>query len=183
MIFPAIARQGGTVRPVVAIVLALIGLGPTLLLVYRAGDLIERSYATLADARLAGEVDRGWLPDYLPSSSRNIRLINRVEHARTWCAFDFLPSESDAFRQRLAVARSLPALTLRMQGPGTRWWPEVLQGEVDVAGISKAGYTQAIDIEPAGIPAFPNERYVYLFVIDWSAGHAYFYQTIGRGGG
>src|SRR5579871_3032173 len=115
MKFPGAARQGSAVRTAVAIVLALIALGPALVLEYRAGDLIERSYATLADAKVAGEVDRGWLPDYLPSSSRNIRLINRVEHARTWCAFDFLPSDSDAFRRHLAVAEPLPASTRRIQ--------------------------------------------------------------------
>ena len=42
-------------------------------------DIVTSRYATLAEARADHLFERGWLPDVLPPSARNIRTTNNVD--------------------------------------------------------------------------------------------------------
>jgi hypothetical protein len=74
-------------------------------------------YASMNDAIKAGEVDRGWIPDYLPASSHTIRVIRDPASARTWCAFEFSPTDSQGFRRNLTNVSTLPELLKRSWCP------------------------------------------------------------------
>src|ERR1700737_4735282 len=47
------------------------------------GDRHEYSYATVGEAIKAGEITRGWIPDYLPASSRAIHIAYDPSSPRT----------------------------------------------------------------------------------------------------
>jgi hypothetical protein len=54
------------------------------------------------------------------------------------------------------------------------WWPAVLKGNLDVEKIHKAGF-QLFVVER---PANPSvDMGIYLFALDWSKGHGFFYWT------
>lgn len=42
-------------------------------------ETLEANYATLAEARAAGAVARGWVPDWLPPSATNIREVHNLD--------------------------------------------------------------------------------------------------------
>jgi len=54
-------------------------IGITLFLVAGGNKPRESSYHTLADARKDGAIDRGWIPNYSPQTSRDIHEIHRIE--------------------------------------------------------------------------------------------------------
>ena len=90
------------------IAILLAGAYACLLLVYRA-DLVTRNYQTLDDARDDQLFERGWLPDILPPSARNIRTTNDVDINTSAGEFRFSAADYQAFASRLRPYASPPS--------------------------------------------------------------------------
>ena len=138
------------------------------------GDRREYFYQTLADADKAGEITRGWIPDDLmPSSSRAVHLVEELSPSREWCAFEFLPADSEKLLQNLKSVDALPSPVNHIRSPHVSWWPSVLEGNLGVEEIHKAGFQLYIVERPAN----SAQMGIYLFALDSSKGHAFFYWT------
>jgi hypothetical protein len=138
------------------------------------GDRNEYSYQTLADADKAGEITRGWIPDDLiPSNSRAIRLVEELSPSREWCAFEFLPADSQNLKRNLKRVDTLPPSVRRVRSPGVSWWPAVLQGNLDAEKIQKDGFELYVVERPAN----SVNMGIYLFALDSSKGRGFFYWT------
>jgi hypothetical protein len=138
------------------------------------GDRNEYSYQTLADADKAGEIARGWIPDDLmPSSSRAIRLVEELSPSREWCAFEFLPADSQNLKKNLKSVDTLPPSVRRVRSPGVSWWPAVLKGNLDVERIHKEGFELYVVERPAN----SVNTGIYLFALDRSKGRGFFHWT------
>jgi hypothetical protein len=131
--------------------------------------------ATLGDAVKAGEIDRGWIPDYLPASSHSIHLSYSAASPRTWCAFEFSPGDARDFRARLTSVGVLTPRLRHVDGPGAAWWPDFLTGDLDLAKIQANGFGGYV-VEERGVQ---NGTDLVLFVIDWGKGKAFFHRTAG----
>jgi hypothetical protein len=71
-------------------------------------DRVNRSYATLSDARNDRLFERGWLPDILPASAREIRVISNIDTNRSEGEFSFDPADFTSFAAQLqSVDQSL----------------------------------------------------------------------------
>src|SRR6202040_4190497 len=103
-------------------------------------DRQQSAYASLDDAIKAGEIARGWIPDYLPRSSRAIRISYDPSSPRTWCAFEFSPADSQSFKKNLTSVNALPERLKHLDDPGLSWWPRFLKGDIDVAKFHGAGF-------------------------------------------
>lgn len=90
-------------------------------LLHACGDRQESSYATLADAAKAGGISRGWIPDYLPTSSHAIHIIYDPSSPRTWCVFEFSPADSQSLKKNLTSVDALPQRLKRVDSPGASW--------------------------------------------------------------
>ncbi len=138
-------------------------------------DRQESSYASLNDAINAGEVTRGWIPDYLPRSSHAIRIIYDPSSPRTWCAFEFFPADSGDLKRNLTSVNALPERVKHVDDPGLSWWPRILKGDIDVARFHRDGF----DAYVAEEPDIQSSNDVVLFAIDWAKGRGFFYRTPG----
>jgi hypothetical protein len=87
----------------------------TALLLGGCSDVVITNYYTLAEAREARRFDRGWLPDILPESSRDIRTSNDLDLNRSEGEFFFDPSDFSAFTARLSRATA-PNSTRKSDG-------------------------------------------------------------------
>jgi hypothetical protein len=145
------------------------------------GDkLPESSYDSIASAKNAGAIDRGWIPDYLPASSYDIHEIHRLSSPTGWCSFKFAPIGVERFRNTLQASGSRTLTVSRIESPDTTWWPALLEDGVDFKKLQAAGY-ELYEIETPDRTAM-NRTFVYLFAVDWSKRQAFFYQTTrGRG--
>ena len=83
-------------RPAVALLALLAALAAGLWALFDATDMtVDRTYATLADARAnGGAVAHGWLPDLLLASSYDIRTINDLDHGGSQGHFCFNPEDA-----------------------------------------------------------------------------------------
>jgi hypothetical protein len=134
------------------------------------GERFESLYPSLADAEKDGAVIRGWIPDFLPESSRAIHELHRISGGKTWCAFEFVPGDSGRLRKNVKNVDVLPASVRRILDPGVSWWPTVLVGNLDVEEIHRLG------IEPCMVVT-PGKTEVLLFMVDWPKGRGFFYRA------
>jgi hypothetical protein len=146
------------------------GLVSTLL---ACGDNFESLYPTLTDADKAGAIARGWIPDYLPESSRDIHEFHHNSLSTEWCAFDFLPADSQRLRKTLKTIDVLPSSLARVPSPGMGWWPGVLTGKLDPRKVQAEGFHLYVIEEPATAVS----TRITLFAIDWQNGRVFFYGT------
>jgi hypothetical protein len=154
--------------------LAALCLCPTSVLLGCSGNRRESFYPSLADADKDGAITRGWVPDdILPASSRTIHVVGELSPSKEWCAFEFLPTDSQRVLKNLKSVDALPPPVKHIRSPHVSWWPSVLEGNLDAEKIHKAGF-QLFVVER---PANSVDMGIYLFALDWSKGHGFFYWT------
>jgi hypothetical protein len=142
-------------------------------------DRHESFYASLADADKDGAITRGWIPTFLPQSSRAIHELHDLSPSREWCAFEFRPSDSQSLRKNIKSVDALTPSVRRVPPPGVSWWPAVLKGnDLDLRQIHEAGF----DVYELVIQATTDSKAVQLFAIDWSKGRGFFYEVPAYGG-
>lgn len=138
-------------------------------------ELHQSFYPTLANAINSGEITRGWLPDFMPATTRDIHIAYDPSSPMTWCAFKFSPDDSQLLRTHLASSKSLSSSVRNIQSSGWQWWPDFLKGNLDRAAIQNRGFT-VYEVTEQDKSAFARE---ILFVINWQTGYGYFYRTAG----
>jgi hypothetical protein len=139
-----------------------------------SSDRRESFYPSLADADKDGAITRGWVPgDILPASSRTIHVVGELSPSKEWCTFEFLPIDSQSLLKNLKTADALPPPVKHIRSPHVSWWPSVLEGDLDAEKIHKAGF-QLFVVER---PAIAVDMGIYVFALDWSKGHGFFYWT------
>ncbi|HVA18526.1 MAG TPA: hypothetical protein VMV59_12530 [Candidatus Dormibacteraeota bacterium] len=153
------------------LLVVVLSLGFTCILVACSGDRRESFYPSLADADKDGAITRGWIPDFLPGSSRTIHEVHEISPSTEWCAFEFLPTDSQGLRKALTSADATGPRVRRVRNPGVLWWPAVLNGNLDVEKIHKAGF----ELYVVERPETSVTTSVLLFAIDWQEGHGFFY--------
>ena len=124
------------------------------------------SFATLAEAREAGAIANGWVPEGLPSSSHDIRVAQLPGTAKHWGIINFPRADEEALRALLQPSE-LPLTGERCEMPGRiEWWPVLLRGELDGERLASTGLR--------GYRTRAGDR---LFAVNWSQGRAYYWGT------
>ena len=136
----------------------------------------ESFYSSLFEATNSGEITRGWIPGFLPGSSRAIHIIYDPSSPRTWCAFEFSPDDSQRFRDNLTSVDALPPRVRRVGNPGVSWWPDFMKGDLDVGRLHGQGFILYVVVEPD----VGSSTRLVLFAIDWATGRGFFYRTPGQ---
>jgi hypothetical protein len=135
-------------------------------------DSFESFYPSLAEAKKDGAIARGWIPDeFMPPSSRAIHEIHDLSPSTEWCAFQFLPTDSEHLLRNLKSVDLRPPTLRQVPRPGVSWWPSVLMGNLDVEKIHNAG----LNLYVVERPATSVTTSVWLFAVDWSKGQGFFY--------
>jgi len=137
-----------------------------------SGERHESFYASLADVRKAEPSAQSWIPDdILPASTRTIHVVGELSPSKEWCAFEFLPTDSQNLLKNLKSLDALPPRVNYVQSPRVSWWPSVLEGNLDAEKIHNAGF-QLFVVER---PANSVDMGIYLFALDSSKGRGFFY--------
>ena len=131
-------------------------------------DVVTASYATLAEARKAGAIERGWIPAGLPDGSHGLREAHDLDSNRRWGLFSFSAADRDDLQALLRPEEtSLDGVTCDIPGR-IEWWPVILRGDLDEARI-----------RATGLKAHRAARGDLIFVVQWSQGRAYYFQEAG----
>jgi hypothetical protein len=122
------------------------------------------SFATLAEARQAGAIAQGWIPEGLPPGSHDLREAHLPGTARRWGIVNFPESEADALRALLDTGEiSLDGR--RCDAPARiEWWPIVLRGDLNGERIAATG-----------IRSYRSKDGQLIFAVNWTQGRAYYW--------
>jgi hypothetical protein len=135
-------------------------------------DRFESFYPTLEEASKDGAITRGWIPDeFLPPSSRSIHEIHDLSPSTEWCAFEFVPTDSQYLLKNLKPIDLPPPSLRQVPSPGVLWWPSVFEGNLDSKKIHNAG----LDLYVVERPATSVTTTAWLFAVDRSKGQGFFY--------
>lgn len=135
-----------------------------LLVLGACGDLRVKAgiYASIDEARHAGAISSGWVPEGLPSSAGDLR-EGHLPDGRHWGAFSF--PGADAAPVRALLGSEITTGTLSCEPPGRlEFWPRVLRSPVDVAGVRATGFR---------VYAGRDSR---TYAINWGQGRAYYWR-------
>ena len=126
------------------------------------------TFATLADARAAGAISNGWIPEGLPSQSHDLREAHVPDSSKRWGLFEYPPSEEETLRalinpEELSLGGQHCDIPARIE-----WWPLVLRGDLDGERVAATG-----------LHAYRSRSGDLLFAINWRQGRAYFWSIGG----
>lgn len=126
-------------------------------------EVVTNTYATHAEARQAGAVERGWMPRGLPAGAFELREAHDPDTNRRWGLFSFQPGDTDALRALLGAPVRLGG---QKCDPPRRieWWPVLLRGRLDDAQLAATGL-QGYRLAPEGL----------AFAVNWSQRRAYYW--------
>ena len=131
-------------------------------------DVQTDSFATMAEARQRGAVDRGWVPAFLPEHAYEIRAAYDTGGLRRWGIVNFRSEDAESVR-RLLVPEEVSLDGWRMDIPARiEWWPIVLRNELDAGALTATG-----------LRAYRNSTGDYVFVVNWKQGRAYYWWVKG----
>lgn len=130
-----------------------------------AGPSVQTAtYATFAEARTAGAIEKGRVPAILPEGAYELRAAYAMNGPERWGLFNFRPADADALRAILQPDEISFAGT-EMEIPGRiEWWPVILRGKLD-----------AERIQTTGLRAYPARSGGLVFAVNWSQGRAYYW--------
>jgi hypothetical protein len=100
------------------------------------GEQIETSYGSMAEARRANAVTRGWIPPFLPASSSAIHEVHDLDTNEVWGTFRF-PWSDAGFTSTLpgwSLRERVPQLVIRAPR-NVSWWPEPLTGSLTASEL------------------------------------------------
>jgi hypothetical protein len=122
------------------------------------------SFATLAEARQAGAIANGWIPEGLPPGSHDIREAHVPGTRERWGIIDF-PQSEEASLRALLQPDEISLSGQRCEIPGRiEWWPLMLRGALDGERLAATG-----------LRAYRAKENGLMFVVNWSQGRAYFW--------
>jgi hypothetical protein len=136
-----------------------------LLVLVGCGDLRVKIgiYANLDEARKAGALAAGWVPEGLPSGASDLR-EGHLPNGRHWGAFTFPGAEDGPVRALLGT--EITTGTLSCEPPGRlEFWPRVLHGAVDVERVRATGFK-----------LYNGGRDARTYAINWGQGRAYYWR-------
>jgi len=109
-------------------------------MVLKCSERSESHYSNLDDAKLRGDLDKGWIPAVLPNNAEHIREIHDIDTNETWGVFQVrsngikFPNHCMAGTERLTIF-----------SPRVSWWPEYLTGEVRPEKLSAEREVKVVD--------------------------------------
>jgi hypothetical protein len=118
-------------------------------------------YANVDEARKAGAIASGWVPDALPPTTSDLR-EGHLPDGRHWGAFSF--PAADAAPVRALLGSEITAGTLACEPPGRlEFWPRVLLTPIEVERVRSTGFRL---YQGGG----------RTYAVNWGQGRAYYWK-------
>ena len=119
-------------------------------------------YNTVDEARRAGALASGWIPEGVPPGAGDLR-EGHMPDGRHWGVFAFKPAEEPAVRA--LVGSEIGSGTLSCEPPRRlEWWPRLLLSPVDVEKVRSTGFR------------LYNATGGRTYAINWGQGRAYYWK-------
>lgn len=117
----------------------------------------ESSYPSLKAAVDDGAVVRGWIPEWLPASTFDIREIHDLDSNHVSIMFKFDRTDRSWVNGHAAAMTNAEVKGVQVPGIAGEWWPETMPVGADWYGCGS------------------NADHATAMVVDWRTGTAYYW--------
>ena len=115
------------------------------------------------DARAAGAVAAGWLPEGTPASATELR-IGYLPDGRHWGVFAYVAADEPAVRA--LIGDEITSGTLECQPPGRlEFWPRILLTPINVERVRSTGFRVY------------RGRDARIYAINWGQARVYYWRS------
>jgi hypothetical protein len=122
------------------------------------------SYATLAEARQAGAIANGWIPEGMPTGAHDLREGHVPGTSQRWGLFEYPPAEEGILRA-LFLPDEIGADGLRCDIPARiEWWPRILREPIDGSRLAATG-----------AHLYRSRSRDLIFAVNWNQARAYYW--------
>lgn len=122
------------------------------------------SFATLAEARQAGAISSGWIPEGLPPGAHDLREGHVPGTQQRWGLFEY-PHAEEATLRGLLQPDEVRGDIGRCEAPARiEWWPVMLRGQLDADRLATTG-----------VRVYRAKDGNLLFAVNWNQGRAYYW--------
>ena len=119
-------------------------------------------FENVAEARSAGAIAAGWVPEHLPNSANDIR-EGHMPDGRYWGAFSY--ARADEAAVRALVGGEITSGTLTCDAPGRlEFWPAIVRTPVNVEQVRATGFRLYHGTDGR------------TYVVNWGQGRAYYWR-------
>ena len=119
-------------------------------------------FNTAEDARRAGALSSGWIPERIPPGASDLR-SGHLPDGRHWGVFAFQPSEVEAVRA--LTGEELTTGAIACDPPGRlEFWPSLLRSRVEIDRVRATGFR---------VYRGADGR---TYAINWGQGRAYYWR-------
>jgi hypothetical protein len=127
-------------------------------------QVVTHTYATLAEARVSGAIERGWIPALLPGGAHDIREAHDdARSRRRWGLFSFRPEDDETLKGRLGSEISFEGVGTDAP-PRIEWWPVLLRGSLD-----------PVQLTATGLKAYAVPEDGLIVAVNWNQRRAYYW--------
>jgi hypothetical protein len=120
-------------------------------------------YTTLDEARAAGAIERGWVPEGLPASATDLREAHRGTDAQ-WGLFAFPPADGETVRT--LVATEITGTPPSCDPPGRlEWWPRILRTPLNLE-----------QLRSTGLRLYRSRDDRLIYAVNWQQGRAFYWK-------
>ena len=125
------------------------------------------SFATLDEARQAGAIADGRMPQGLPPASHDIREGHVPGTSQRWGLFEYPHAEEGSLRG-LLQPEEISVDGQRCEVPARiEWWPVMLRGQLDGSRLSATG-----------VRMYRAKEGNLFFAVNWAQGRAYYWSQV-----
>jgi hypothetical protein len=126
-------------------------------------DTTTGVYATVAEARAAGAIERGWVPEGLPASATDLREAHRGARQQ-WGLFAFPPADAEAVRA--LIGSEITTTPPDCDPPGRiEWWPRILRSPMNLA-----------QLQSTGLRVYRSRDDRLTYAVNWQQGRAFYWK-------
>jgi hypothetical protein len=127
----------------------------------------EEIFSNVAEARQAGAIAAGRVPEGVPESASDLR-EGYLPDGQHWGVFAFASSDIPAMRALLGP--EITSGTLSCDPPGRlEWWPRLLHSPIDVDRVRSTGFR--LYRQPAAN---------LIYAVNWGQGRTYYWRGYSR---
>jgi hypothetical protein len=125
-------------------------------------NVVTQSYSSLEEARAAGALSAGYLPEGLPPGTYDIREAHDPDSLRRWALFSFPADQAEPLRALLQPQPTeVGGMVIDVPGR-VEWWPLVLRDRLDSTAI-----------QATGLETYRTRDRASVVAVNWRQGRAY----------
>jgi hypothetical protein len=135
-------------------------------------EIKDSFYINIDAARKDGAIERGWIPDFLPTSSYEIYERHDLDTNTVWLRFKFDKKDEKQLISLIKEVKFDEIDSIEFIAPDVKWWPKTVNKE------STKNRQSGLKLYKRTSGYYDNQQKIVpgFFIIDWNSDTGYYWR-------